>query len=278
MQRPGVLYRWALCAVLLAVAPALSADTAELERRLERLEAQMERLIRQLEGRQEAPAEPPPERTPAPPDVPAASPAAPAQTPAAAPAAAAPPARAGEVRLRYFLSSDPMGDEPPADGALADGLFALDGDLRMDPFRYGAAERRILGGSYQDPSLTRAVGILMEGWLDVPRSGAHRFELTPKPAREGGDSSASNQMSIRLWVAGEPVLELDDVRSWRRRQIERTLSAGRHPFRLWVVSNSPGFGASPVDSRLGMEVVMPGRAELTPLWRQLSAPESLSGQ
>jgi hypothetical protein len=267
--------------VLCTLAPLAAVSASDLEERLERLEAQMERLIRQLEQQQQPtetqpPAQPLPQAPAEPAEAPApppatVAPAVPAQ-PVAPPAPpAAPAARPGEVRLRYFLESAELGTTPPDTAPMADGLFALEGDLRMDPFRYGAAGRRLVGG-YRDPSEYRAVGILLEGRLEIPNAGVHRFEVTPKPAREGGGSPVANEMTVHLWVAGEPVVALEGVRTWRRRTVERTLPAGSHSFRLWVVANSPDYGPAPIDSRLGMEVVMPGRAEVTPLWRLMSAP------
>jgi hypothetical protein len=251
-----------------ALAPLAAVNASDLEERLERLEAQMERLIHLLEQQEAQPAPEAPAEPPAPP------PATVAPAPPAQPATpAAPAARPGEARLRYFLESAALGTTPPETVPMADGLFALEGDLRMDPFRYGAAERRLVGG-YRDPSEYRAVGILLEGRLEIPSAGMHRFEVTPKPAREGGGSPVANEMTVHLQVAGEPVVALEGVRTWRRRTVERTLPAGSHPFRLWVVANSPGYGPPPIDSRLGMEVVMPGRAEVTPLWRLMFPPET----
>jgi hypothetical protein len=277
MYRSAAVRKWVCRAALLAMACAVPAGASDLEERLERLEGQMERLIRQLEERAVEPErapEPEPARDVAPP-APAAQPPAPAAAPPAAerPASAAEPAvRSGEVRLRYYMASDPLGTEPPRSEPMADGLFRPDGELRMDPFRYGAAERRLIGGSFRDPSVHRAVGLLIEGQLDIPQTGVHRFELTPKPARDRGEAAAYNSMTVFMWVDGEQVLGIENEQSWRRQFVERTLPEGRHPFRLWVVSNSPGHGASPIDSQLGLEVVMPGRAELTPLWRQMSPP------
>lgn len=268
--RPAV-FRWLLtaCLSLSCVAPVAAT---ELEERLERLEAQMERLLRALEQQQQQSPEPVPPAEP-PSTEPAAPPAVRMPAPPAPPPAvrAAPATATGEVRLRYYLEPEALGAAPPASAPMAEGLYTMDGDLRMDPFRYGAAERRLIGG-YRDASQYRAVGILLEGSLEIPNAGVHRFEVTPKPAREGAGSPVSNEMTVHLWVAGEPVLALEGIRTWRRQVVEHTLPAGHHSFRMWVVSNSPGYGPTPIESRLGMEVVMPGRAELTPLWRLMSAP------
>ena len=240
---PGIT-RILLSAVLLAAVP-VSAAEPPLEERLELLEAEIQSLRQQLSEERQADDATPPEVESVEPG--------------------RPDAVTGEVRARYYLDAQPLQAHPPDGEPLAAGLVSLDGPLVMDPVRYGAAPGGLLG-RYTDPSVHRAAGLLLEGRVDIPESGHYRLQFSPKPAREGG-SPVTNTMIVRLEVDGEEIVAMDDVRSWRAQTFERELDAGRHPFRLWVVSNSPGYGPSPTATRLDIHLQMPGRAELTPLHR-----------
>lgn len=251
----------AVAGVLLAAGPA---SASELEQRLEQLEAEVQSLRQQLREEREAADDAPPAAGAE------ESPASAGSGPSDTQDAVVPAIDTGEVRVRYFLESQPLQDHPPDGEPLAAGLVAFEGAFVMDPVRYGAPPRGLLD-RYADPSVHRAAGLLLEGTLDIPEGGLHRLQFSPKPAREGG-SSVVNEMIVRFEVAGEEIVAMDGVRSWRSQSFERELPAGRHPFRLWVVSNSPGYGPAPTDSRLDIGVQMPGRAEVTPLRRLMSAP------
>jgi hypothetical protein len=274
---------WASAAVgatlLLLATPGVSS---EVEQRLERLEAEIQALREQL--RQSGTPTGPSSISP-----PAAGAVNSAATPTSRPPATpAPPSAptvgmlplggAGSALGRYFLVSEPLTVVPPSVAPMAEGLLALEGDLRLDPARYGAADQGVFAyHRYRDASLYRAAGLALEGELQVPTAGPHRFVIAPKPAREGGGSPVTNEMTLILRVAGQPLIDLRELRGWRNQTITVDLPAGRHPFTLWVVSNSPGYGPSPIDSRLVLGVVMPGRAEVTPLTRLMLAPGAATG-
>ncbi|MGM0553004.1 MAG: hypothetical protein ACQETK_04260 [Pseudomonadota bacterium] len=274
MTRHSTLLAGLLAGAMLLAAPAAASD--DLEQRLERMEAELEALREELRRRDEASDAPAETRSRA--SDPAAQP---EPQPRAAPTPAAPdPApraseRAGvvgEVHARYFLESDPLPSRPPSGTPMTEGLVALEEDtLVLEPGRYGGPGRGFFN-RFRDASVHRAAGLHLEGYLDLPRSGEYRFDLAPKPAREGGGSPVINEMIVYLEVAGEPVLELESIESWRHLSLERDLEEGRHPFTLWVVSNSPGFGPSPTDSSLELGVRSPGRAEVTPLHRLMFLP------
>lgn len=254
--RPGIA-AILLTGSLLAAVPVSAAEPA-LEERLQQLEAEIQTLRQQLREERQADEAGPPDAEPREPDAPDAD------------AAADPPAVSGEVRARYYLEPQPLQARPPEAEPLAAGLVGLEGALVMDPVRYGAASRGLLD-RYTDPSVHRAAGLLLEGRVDIPESGHYRLQFSPKPAREGG-SPVTNTMIVRLEVDGEEIVAMDDVRSWRAQTFERELDAGQPPFRLWVVSNSPGYGPSPTATRLDIHLQMPGRAELTPLHRLALPP------
>lgn len=245
------------------------ASSSELERRLERLELELEDLREQLRQERGFRPEPSAERPEMEPSTPAEH---------------LPQGQAwedrrgvdrasghGEASVRYFLEAEPMGPVPPATPPRVEGLLSLEGALGMNPVHYGVAEAGLFRPSrYRDPSVYRSVGVALEGYLDIPRAGGHRFLIAPKPAREGGGSPVVNEMIVQLVVNGEAVIELEGIRSWRNLSMVGELAEGRQPFTLWVVSNSPGYGPSPIDSRLEIGVNMPGRAEMTPIWRLMS--------
>lgn len=275
MTRHSILLAGLLVGAMLFAAPAVASD--DLEQRLERMEAELDALREELRRRDEAADAPAPPRSRSP--EPSAQPE-PEPRPRAAPTPAAPDPvprasdRAGvfgEVHARYFLESEPLPSRPLSGTPMTEGLVALEGTLVLEPGRYGGPGRGFFN-RFRDASVHRAAGLHLEGYLELPRSGEYRFDLAPKPAREGGGSPVINEMIVYLEVAGEPVLELEGIKSWRHLSLERDLEEGRHPFTLWVVSNSPGFGPSPTDSSLELGVRSPGRAEVTPLHRLMFLP------
>jgi hypothetical protein len=251
--------------LLLGAVLATPLAASDIEQRLERLEAQMQRLLERLDA-QDA-AEPPAVPGVQPAAEPSASPSVVTQVPPASDAKFA-AASYGEVRLRYYLGAEPMIGDALHETPLADGLFRLQESLRFDPATYGVAERGILS-RYRDPSQYRSAGVLVEGIIDLPSTGSYVLHIAPKPAREGGGSPVANEMTVRLQIAGESVIEIDGVRSWRTQSHAHELPAGSHAISLWAVSNSPGYGPPPIDSRLEISVGVPGRAGLVPLARMM---------
>lgn len=258
-------------------------DIEALERRVERLEAQVQQLLeragqvpdRDAPRRADSPAAVPPaaaipkpsSTTPRRVDSPATVP--PAVTPTS-PGPGVPESLpmtgVGEALVAYYLTDAELGADVPAAEPMARGLVTIDNPLLFAPERYGVGSTEMFSG-YDDPSRYRSAGILLTGYLELPYSGTYHFTLAPKPAREGGGSPVVNAMRVRLDVGGEAVIDLHDIRSWRHQAVSRELPGGRHRFSLWVTSVSPGYGASPVDSSLGITVRLPGRSEFTPLHR-----------
>lgn len=234
--------------------PVLASD---LEERLQQLEAELEALREELNRRPEA--QPQADR----PDV-----GAPAAAAIRDPDAPRMYAMAGErdVRARYFLRADPLPSRAPSGDPMAEGLVALNGTIQLKPSRYGGPKPGILN-RLRDVSVHRAAGLLVEGHLDLPSSGQYRIDVAPKPAREGGGSPVINEMRVYLEIDGEVILDKQGITSWRRLSQVLDLEGGVRPFSLWVVSNSPGFGPSPIDSTLELGFQTPGRAEVTSLHR-----------
>lgn len=236
------------------------SDLEALEQRVERLEALVQELLERVGQASDRDA---PSRT----DTPAATPPAVTSTSPGTGAAEGPPiGGVGEALAAYYLTSTALGADPPAVEPMARGLTTIDNPLLFKPERYGVGSGEMFSG-YDDPSRYRSAGVLLTGYLELPYSGTYHLTLAPKPAREGGGSPVVNTMRVRLDVAGEAVIDQHDIRSWRHLVVSRELPGGRHRFSLWVASVSPGYGASPVDSSLGITVRLPGRAESTPLHR-----------
>jgi len=236
------------------------SDLEALERRVERLEAQVQEL---LERAGQASHRGAPPRT----DSPAAEPPAATSTSPGTGAPESPPITGvGEALVAYYLTDAELGADIPLAAPMAQGLVTIDNPLLFAPERYGVGSEEMFSG-YDDPSRYRSAGVLLTGYLELPYFGTYHFTLAPKPAREGGGSPVVNAMRVRLDVAGETVIDQHDIRSWRHLVVSRELPGGRHRFSLWVTSVSPGYGASPVDSSLGITVRLPGRSEFTPLHR-----------
>jgi hypothetical protein len=290
------LVRWSLLSACLCLAPVVSAEEG-VEQRLDRLEAQMQRLIELMERQQTAAPAPAPSTGPAvdtievvaPPPAASAAPAAPAApassvAPAAAPAmqpapatpaqaavVAVPAPRVGMADIRYFVHDAPMGTQPPrATEPLAKGLFNLGEEISLKPNRYGIDDRWWLS-EYRDPSRYRSAGVMIETDFVVERGGDHEFVLSPKPAREGA-AGVSAEMSAVLDLDGRNLLRLEHERSWRARRATVTLPPGRYALRLWTAADSPGYGVSPIESTLKLEVRGPGEAAPGPLSRYAREP------
>jgi hypothetical protein len=286
------LVRWSLLSACLCLVPVVSAEEG-VEQRLDRLETQMQRLIELMERQQTAapapaaapavdaievvpPSAPAAPAAPAPSPVPTPSAAQPAPAMLAAPApattvAAVPAPRVGMADIRYFVHDAPMGTQPPrATEPLAKGLFNLGEEISLKPNRYGIDDRWWLS-EYRDPSRYRSAGVMIETDFVVERGGDHEFVLSPKPAREGA-AGVSAEMSAVLDLDGRNLLRLEHERSWRARRATVTLPPGRYALRLWAAADSPGYGVSPIESTLKLEVRGPGEAAPGPLSRYAREP------
>jgi len=249
--------------LLLGAQPAVSS---ELEERIDRLEAELQQL-REALGKQDGARS---DGSGGGDDGTATSLPAQPQAPART-GSLSPIAFAGEARVSYYMGPEPFTSVAPDIAPTITGFQVLHNEIRLDPTQYGVVQQGILP-RYRDHSRYRAVGLLVEGYMEIPQTGRHRFIVAPKPAREGGGSPVTNEMIVRLEVGEESVFNLH-VSSWRNRDVSRELTAGRHPFRLWVASNSPGYGPAAIDSRLELGVIMPGRAERVPLSRIVFPPD-----
>lgn len=170
------------------------------------------------------------------------------------------------IRARYFLGRAVLGSKPPEQGALSDGIVALEPMIRLDPASYGLTTS--LGRAYsrfRDPVSYRAAGVLLESHFHVPAAGTYVFEIAPKPSREGAGSPVSSVMGVWLELDGVAILDLPEMRSWRGQVVSASLDSGRYDMRLWVVANSPGYAVSPVGSRVEIRVLPPGFAQSQPL-------------
>ena len=254
-----------LCTLFSVGSVAAAEDIEALERRIERLEAQVELLMERMGADAVS-------TTSGDSQVPTATGAESRSDPGALEAPVPVAGVPGEALAAYYLSANALDDRAPGTQPLTRGLVTPAARLELRPERYGVAEPEVFSG-YNDPSRYRAAGLHLTGYLDLPYAGSYQLTLAPKPAREGGGSPVVNTMAVRLEIAGEAVIEERGLRSWRHMEFSRVLPEGRQPFSLWLVSNSPGYGASPVDSTLTITLRLPGRTESTPLSRFMRPPE-----
>jgi len=183
-------------------------------------------------------------------------------------AAQAAPVRNGTY-IRYYISNNRLGEQPPDDLApLAQGAFSGTDTLSFDPAVYDIPDTGLLS-NYRDPASFRYIGLLVEAELNLRTAGEYEFILSPKPAREGG-SSVSTRMSAWLRVGERTVVAFRDLTSWRPQRGRAQLGAGVHRVQLWAVVASDGFGPSPADSHLVLAFKAPGDVSPGPLpgWKK----------
>lgn len=235
---------------------AALAETAD--ERLQRLENEIRELRELLiESR----------KTAAPAAPAAVAPLAPVQAPTAAPAVVAPtdlpagqlvPVQRG-VTLRYFISSEAMGNSPPRGlQPLTEGRFQTLDSLSFDPADYDVADSGYFS-RYRDPVTYPHVGLALEGQLPVQFAGDYEFVVYPKPAKEGGSSMGSS-MTVQMRVDGATVIESVEEKSWRPLRGRVQLTPGWHHIELWAVAIYDGVGPQPTDSHVGLALKGPGDA------------------
>lgn len=277
----------ALLAALQAPPQAI-AETAE--ERLQRLEQEIRELREQMKSQQPVPADsipattpagsgaaggvtatPAPQAAPAPQAVPApqaapAPPPAPARqaTPASAPTAPAAAPAASGAYVRYYISDDSLGDRPPTDMAPnVQGRFPETASVSFDPATYDLPGSGLLS-HYRDPSSYRYVGVLLDSEMPIDAAGDYEFVVSPKPVRDGG-TTVSTRMTVALKVDDRPVVTFSDQSSWQTRRGSIRLEPGDHRLTVWAMSSSDGFGPSPTDSHLTVQVKGPGDVSPRPL-------------
>lgn len=166
--------------------------------------------------------------------------------------------------MRYYLSSQVLNSQPPAAmEPTVSGRVAETHEISFDPVEHDVAGAGPFS-DYHDPSAYPYAGIELVGELPVAETGDYQFVIYPKPARQGG-ANVSTRMSAWLSVDGEPVLEFRDTPSWSSQRGTVRLERGLHRIRVWAVAASDGFGPSPVESRLLLELKGPGDASPRPL-------------
>ncbi|BAZ95428.1 uncharacterized protein FOKN1_3071 [Thiohalobacter thiocyanaticus] len=166
--------------------------------------------------------------------------------------------------MRYYLSSETLDSQPPsAMEPTVSGRVAETHEISFDP-----VEHDVTGAGpfsdYHDPSAYPYAGIELVGELPVAEAGEYQFVIYPKPARQGG-ANVSTRMSAWLSVDDAQVLEFRDTPSWASQRGTVRLDPGVHRIRVWAVAASDGFGPSPVESRLLLELKGPGDASPRPL-------------
>lgn len=230
-----------------ALAPSLQAETTDEQ--LQRLQTEIDELRQMLEQ----------QKTPG--AVPHASPVGPSLS--VPEVAEKTPLRSG-VFIRYYISADRLGEEPPAAVApTVEGRFSGTDTLSFDPAAYDVPGSGQFS-NYRDPSSYRYIGLLLAGELAVSSAGKYEFIVSPKPAREGG-ANVATRMSVWLEVDDQVVVEFSDQTSWRSQRGQVHLEPGQHLLRMWAVAASDGFGPSPTDSRLLLALKEPGDASPMPL-------------
>lgn len=233
----------------LLVASAI-AKAGPLEDRVEALERELEQLrsrVEQLEGKERVS---PPRQTKS--DVVVPDPAG---------------TDAGQASVQYYLfSTRGSGSGRPP---LSEGRFDVPEVLSLDPASYGIEAGTF--SDYRDPSQYGTAVLRLQANLTVSRAGRYELSMHARPAREGG-SPVTATMDVRLRIDGRDWFAVSGLESRRPVRSGRELAAGVHVLDLEVVSMSPGYGASAVDSTVLFELREPGAAAPKPLNRFLSAP------
>ena len=85
------------------------------------------------------------------------------------------------------------------------------------------------GGEFADTGRADEVGVLWEGWIEVPESGSWTF------GTESDDGS-------RLWIGDEIVVDNDGLHGMVERTGSISLVAGKHPVRIAFFENGGGAG------------------------------------
>lgn len=174
------------------------------------------------------------------------------------------PARLSGWELRYHLADQPLALAALATREpLAQGRIDAVETLRFDPAAYDIADTGVFS-DYRDPSLYPEVGLQLRGLLRIDRSGEYELLVHPKPARAGAGSAAS-RMSLQLKIDARPVIAFDDAASWAVQRTRLQLAVGEHPIELRARVVSPGYGPSPTESLLRLQIKGPGDARPRPL-------------
>lgn len=237
---------------LLMMTAGLQAGS--LEERLDTLERELEVLrsrVEQLEGLNKVPEAKPATAAPAP------------QTGIPSVSATA------QAYIQYFLLERDAVRHDVQPPPLAEGLYEVPEELLLDPVSYGVEAGAF--SEYRDPSQYPVATLHLSAKLTVPVSGRYELLIRPRPAREGA-SPVTVTMDVKLDVDGQEWLALRDTGSWKPVRSEMELTAGEHALELHVVSHSPGYGPSAVDSRIVFELRGPGVASPIALNRFLSPP------
>ena len=145
----------------------------------------------------------------------------------------------------------------------AEGMLPYSGAVSFDPEDYGLDGSSLIN-TYDDPSLYPAVAVHLKGFWKVGKDGPYQLSVVTKPAREGGEAVRSS-LTYKLLVDGEEIMPETTTRRWQTMKFDLNLQAGDHLTEIYALARSPGFGPSPVDSRIIFKVRGPGDAAFYPL-------------
>jgi hypothetical protein len=166
-----------------------------------------------------------------------------------------------QAESRFYLIKDlatRSAGEPDAAG-----LVPFQGQVSFQPRDYGV-EADGLFSKYDDPSLYPTVAVRLTGQWRIDQPGAYQLVVRPKPSREGA-SAVRGTMIFSIRIDGRAVIPKITTQSWKKHARELQLSAGLHRVEIDALAQSPGFGPSPTDSQLLIDVRGPGEAAPRPL-------------
>jgi hypothetical protein len=175
---------------------------------------------------------------------------------------------AGNAYARYWLSKNPAfdpGTEPP----LREGSMTIEKSIPLNPAQYGYSSGGLFD-EYYDPSLYPVAAVVIEGDLVVDAGGEYQLVIKPTPPREVG-GSGNVEVSIEITINNRNVFTMPFSKSLAGRQQTVSLSAGRQSIAISILARSPGFGPSPVKTRVYIGLQAEGAITSYPISRYLQS-------
>jgi len=172
----------------------------------------------------------------------------------------------GNAYARYWLSKDSAFD-PGAEPPLREGFMTIEKSISLNPAQYGYSSDGLFD-EYFDPSLYPVAAVVIQGDLVVEAGGEYQLVIKPTPPREVG-GAGNVEVSIEITVNNRNVFTTPFSKSLAGRQQSVSLSAGRQSISVSILARSPGFGPSPVKTRVYIGLQAEGEITSYPISRYL---------
>jgi hypothetical protein len=200
--------------LLLVFAPTLlwAQDNAELVQRIEQLEARMQRLEARL---------------------------------GMAPESATETTVQAQVSARYWISSGTDFEQQPP---LREGLMTFPETISLQPAAYGYQSDGVFD-PLKDVSRYPVIAAYLDGMIQVKKSARYTLQVKPTPPREVG-GAGNVKLAVRIRLDDKQILNLPSSSRLSPRAKQVYLEAGNIPIHIEIVAQSPGFGPSPMGSKL----------------------------